>query len=67
VNLDQIKEAVLSGHVVHWKTTAYRVIRDSIGQWLVICPSTGGCWGLTWADGKTVNGQPVDFFLGGVL
>lgn len=63
MTLEQIKNAVLSGNTVHWKTAAYTVIRDSIGQWLVVCPSTRGCWGLTWANGVTLNGEPEEFFV----
>jgi len=64
-SLSDIKEAVLSGKTVHWKTEAYRVVHDSVGQWLIVCPSTKGCWGLTWADGVTMNGKPEEFFVGG--
>jgi len=64
-SLSDIKEAVLSGKTVHWKTPAYQVICDSIGQWLIVCKSTNGCWGLTWADGVTMNEKPEDFFVGG--
>ncbi len=63
MTLEQIKNAVLSGNTVHWKTAAYTVIQDSIGQWLVVCPSTRGCWGLTWANGVTLNGEPGEFFV----
>ncbi len=64
-SLSDIKEAVLAGKTVHWKTEAYRVVCDSIGQWLIVCQSTNGCWGLTWADGVTMNGAIEDFFVGG--
>jgi hypothetical protein len=63
MTLNDIKLAVLDGKSVHWKTKSYRVICDSIGQWLIICPSTKGCWGLTWADETTMNGEPEDFFI----
>jgi len=66
-SLSDIKEAVLSGKTVHWKTEAYRVVHDSVGQWLIVCQSTKGCWGLTWADGVTMNGKPEEFFVGGAL
>jgi hypothetical protein len=63
MKLNEIKEAVLAGKVVHWKNGAYRVVCDSIGQWLIVCPSTKGCWGLTWANGVTMNGDESDFFV----
>ena len=64
MNLSEIKAAVLCGYKVHWKSVAYEVIHDKVGQWLVICRSTGGCWGLIQTDNSTVNGKPWDFFVG---
>lgn len=64
MTLSEIQAAVLDGQKVHWKTKAYEIIRDKIGQWLVVCRETGGCWGLVWADKTTVNGKPWDFFVG---
>jgi hypothetical protein len=63
MNLSEIKAAVLSGRKVHWKSCAYEITTDRHDQWLVVCRSTGGCWGLTWADNTTVNGKPDDFFV----
>jgi hypothetical protein len=63
MKLNEIKEAVLAGKTVHWKNRLYRVVCDSIGQWLIVCPSTKGCWGLTWANGVTMNGDESDFFV----
>ena len=51
---------------MHWKTPAYQVVCDSVGQWLIVCRSTKGCWGLTWADGVTMNGKPEEFSVAGV-
>ena len=65
MNLLEIQSAVLSGKMVHWKSGAYEVVHDKVGQWLIVCRSTGGCWGLTWTDNTTVNGAPDDFFIGG--
>jgi hypothetical protein len=63
MKLQEIKDAVLDGRTVHWKNHLYRVVCDSIGQWLIVCPSTKGCWGLTWADETTMNGKEEDFFV----
>jgi hypothetical protein len=63
MNLDEIKAAVLAGKTVHWASEAYRVIRDSVGQWLIVCDMNGDCTGLTWRDGVTVNGKPEQFFV----
>jgi hypothetical protein len=65
MNLDEIKAAVLAGETVHWASEAYRVIRDSVGQWLIVCDMNGDCTGLTWRDGVTVNGKPEQFFVAG--
>jgi hypothetical protein len=64
MTLSEIQTAVLAGQTVHWQTKAYEIVHDQIGQWLVVCRSTGGCWGLVWADKTTMNGKPWDFFVG---
>ncbi len=61
MNLEQIKEAVQAGYQVHWKNENYRVIQDNLGTWLIV-HSNGSCVGLTWVDGKTLNGEPEEFF-----
>ena len=61
---DEIKEAVSQGRPVHWATKAYRVVKDSLGQWLIVCTFNDYCIGLTWRDGVTVNGKPEEFFIG---
>ena len=63
MKLEQIKAAVLAGRTVHWKNGAYRVVHDSVGQWLIKCEFNGHCWGLTWANGTTMNGDESDFFV----
>jgi hypothetical protein len=65
MNLIEIKTAVESGKVVHWGNSGYRVIKDTIGQWLIRCDYNGYCFGLTWADGVTMNGKPEEFFVSG--
>ncbi len=62
MTVDEIKEAVKSGRRVYWKNFAYRVICDSIGQWLVKYEPTGYCWGLTNMSG-VLSGQGEDFFI----
>jgi hypothetical protein len=68
VNLAEIKEAVLSGKVVHWKNGAYRVIFDPtrgsvVAGFLIECVLNGDCIGLTWTNGVTMNGEEKDFFI----
>ena len=62
MNIAEIKQAVDSGHAVHWSNKGYRVIKDSIGQYLIEFHRTGHCIGLTWLDGVTLNGKERDFF-----
>ena len=68
MTLEEIKRAVEAGKTVHWFNDAYRVIRDSLGQWFICFEHGDGnrcglCIGLTWLDGVTLNGKPDDFFV----
>lgn len=67
MNAEQIKAAVEAGNKVFWKNTAYEVIKDSVGQWLIKCHLNDHCIGLTWANGVTLNGQPEDFFVTSIV
>jgi len=63
MTLDEIKDAVLCGVNIHWATHNYRVIRDSIGQWLIWSTCNDNYIGLTWRDGVTMNcNDPSEFF-----
>ncbi len=64
MTLAEIKEAIAQGKKVHWSNHAYDVIKDRIGQYLIICNLNESCIGLTWKDGKTMNGKEEDFFIG---
>lgn len=68
MSLEEIKQAVLAGRVVHWKSGAYEVMRDGVGQWFIVCRFNGSLSSLTWADGVTMSEKPEDFFVeeGGV-
>ena len=61
MNLTEIKSAIAQGKKVFWSTTAYQIIKDSVGQYLIIY-NRGGCIGLTWQDGVTLNGKESEFF-----
>lgn len=66
MTLEQIKHAIEHGWIVHWSHQGYVVIKDSVGQYLIRCISNDSCIGLTWLDGKTMNGSEDEFFIGGV-
>jgi hypothetical protein len=63
MNLEQIKQASARGDKVHWSNSAYEVIVDSVGQYLIHCNLNDSYIGLTWRDGVTMNGKENDFYL----
>jgi len=64
MNLEQIKQAIARGDKVHWSNSAYEVILDKVGQYLIYCNLTDSYIGLTSRDGATMNGKEGDFYLG---
>jgi hypothetical protein len=63
MTLNDIQRAVCEGKIVCWATPAYRVILDSIGQWLIHCTINDSYIGLTHMDGVTMNGKEEEFFV----
>lgn len=65
-NTQDIKNAVDVGRKVYWVTENYEVIKDRIGQYLIVWGrgSRGeNAIGLTWLDGETLNGELHEFFI----
>lgn len=62
MNLEQIRAAQKLGLAVHWANEGYTVHDNSI-VWAFGTPKANSI-GLTWSDGKTMNGQPEEFFVG---
>lgn len=60
-SVNEIKQAVDNGHSVYHGNTLYEVQKDSLGQYLIVCASNGYAVGLTWRDGKTLNGKLEEF------
>lgn len=58
----EIKRAVDQGQDVRWESDGYRVVKDSIGQYLIQYVD-GYAIGLTWRDGVTLNGKLDEFYL----
>lgn len=65
MNLQEIKSAVEAGKTVYCHNIAYQVIKDNLGQWLIVCTFNDYCTGLTEMDGVTLNGKPEEFFVRG--
>ena len=64
MTLDEIKAAVLAGKTVHWEQSNYVVkYHDKSEQFNIVCTTNNHCIGLTWRDGKTMNGKPEEFYL----
>lgn len=65
MTLNEIKSALAQGKRVFQGHGGYEVIRDELGQYLIKCRANDYCIGLTWRDGKTMNGKPEEFFIWG--
>jgi len=63
MTLQEIKAAVDARHRVHWANPGYRVIRDRLGQYLIVFTRNGDTIGLTDRSGTRLNGQPEQFFV----
>jgi len=63
MTLEQIKQAIEDGKNVHWANSAYDVILDNLGQYLIRCNSNQHCIGLTHQDGVTMNGSERQFYV----
>jgi len=59
----EIKKAIENRQNVYWANSLYEVIKDSIGQYLIVCTSNDSCIGLTHKDGTTLNGEESEFYI----
>ena len=64
MKLSEITEAVDNDLTVCWSNNNYQVINSKSG-YMIKCLSNDHCIGLTWADGKTMNGKPEEFYTKG--
>ena len=62
MTLDEIKSNIDAGKRVYWVNKGYQVIKDRIGQYLIVFQPNGYTICLTWADGVTMNGKEHEFF-----
>lgn len=63
MTLEDIKAAVAGGETVHWANEGYQVIRDRLGQYLIVFLRNGSAIGLTDRSGQRLNGREADFFI----
>jgi hypothetical protein len=64
LDADQIRAAVDAGLNVHWMNTSYKVIKDSVPQYLIkFTPEKDNVIGLTHRDNVTLNGHGSEFFV----
>jgi hypothetical protein len=64
MNLEQIKQAIARGDKVHWSNSAYDVICDKLGQYLIYCNLNDSYISIMSRDGVTMNGSEDEFYLG---
>jgi len=62
MTLSEIKTAINNGKRVYWHHEGYPVIKDGLGQYLIVCLNNQSCWGLTLQDDTTMNEKEDDFF-----
>lgn len=63
MTISEIKYAVNIGKTVCWANASYQVIKDSIGQWLIVYMPSRDCVGLTNLAGDTLNGKESEFYI----
>ncbi len=62
MTLSEIKQAIESGHNVHWHHEGYDVIKGKY-EYLICYKHNQSCIGLTHRDNITLNGKESDFFI----
>ena len=63
MTLTEIKNAVQRGETVCWSNTGYEVLYIFKNDSYVIKHHSGNMIGLTWQNGKTMNGEESDFYI----
>ena len=63
MTLNEIKAAIDAGRQVRWGNDGYEVIKDNLGQYLIVYRPNGYTIGLAWRDGVTLNGKEEDFYI----
>ncbi len=63
MTIQEIKNAVDAGLRVKWANDGYDVVKDSIGQYLIIYRPTSYAIGLTNRAGNKLNGAAYQFYI----
>jgi hypothetical protein len=67
MNIQEIKSAVDAGKTVKWANAGYDVIKDSLGQYLIVYAPSGHCIGLHGLEGteyaNRLNAAESDFYI----
>ena len=63
MTVEEIKNAVRSGKTVHWKNDNYKVVMDRRAGFLIKSENNENYIGLTWKNGRTLNGEEKDFYI----
>lgn len=62
MKLQEIKTAVDKGQKVFWSNENYQIVKSE-NEYLIKSISNNNIVGLTWKDGKTLNGKEDEFFI----
>ena len=67
MTLDEIKKAVDAGKAVKCGSDIYNVIKDNLGQYLIVCTANNYCIGLHGIEGtqyeNKMNGHESEFYI----
>ncbi len=63
MTLPEIVSAVNQGKNVYYSSLRYKVIYDHTKGYFIKCNSTNHLIGLTWENGRTLNGHEQNFFV----
>jgi hypothetical protein len=46
MNFEELKKAIELNITINWKNSLFKVIKDNLGQYLIICTKNDNCVGL---------------------
>lgn len=63
MTIQEIKNAIDAGLRVKWANDGYDVVKDSLGQYLIVFRPNGHAIGLTDRAGNKLNGAAHQFYI----